>query len=222
MKIFNIAIDGPAGAGKSTIAKVLAKKLNLTYIDTGAMYRAITLEILKRNIDLNDIALIIKTIKNTKIDIKDSKLYVNDREIANDEIRSPLINKNVSIIAQIPEVREQMVIIQKRIASKGRVIMDGRDIGTCVMPNAEYKFFLTASLDERVQRRAKELIEKGYNITLSDIVKDIKTRDMLDSQRKFSPLRKAEDAILIDTTGKTIEEVANEMILIIKGEESVI
>lgn len=206
MAKLRIAVDGPAGAGKSTVAKKIAKFKNLTYIDTGAMYRALTLKLLKNNISLDDITLIESILKNTDIDIIEGSIYL-DKKNVDQEIRTPEVNENVSKIAAIPCVRERLVKLQRKIADNNDVIMDGRDIGTKVLPNAEYKFFITASIEERSKRRYKELIENGYESSLDEVIKKISERDKKDSERKIDPLKKSKDAILIDTTGKNIEEV---------------
>lgn len=203
-----IAVDGPAGAGKSTIAKIIADKLNINYIDTGAMYRAITYKCLKNNIDINNEDEVIKVAQNTEIDFRDNNLYL-DKEIVKDEIRTMEVSNNVSNVAKIKEVRYLMVDVQREIGKRNSVILDGRDIGSYVFPNADYKFFLIATPEERGMRRFKELTEKGYETSLEEIIKDIIKRDEIDSNREFAPLVKVEDAIEIDTTGKTITEVVD-------------
>ncbi|MDU4936473.1 MAG: (d)CMP kinase, partial [Peptostreptococcaceae bacterium] len=201
-----IAVDGPAGAGKSTIAKIIAKRLNINYIDTGAMYRAITYKCLKNNVDINNEEEVIKIAQNTDIDFRDNNLYL-DKEIVNEEIRTIEVSNNVSNVAKIKEVRYLMVDVQREIGKRNSVILDGRDIGSYVFPNADYKFYLIATPEERGIRRFKELTEKGYDTSLEEIIKDIVRRDEIDSNREFAPLVKAEDAIEIDTTGKSIDEV---------------
>lgn len=206
MKNIIIAVDGPAGAGKSTIAKIIAKKLNINYIDTGAMYRAVTLKCLQNNIDIKDENSVVQMAKNTSIDFRNNNIYL-DSKIVNDEIRTLDVSKNVSNIAKIKEVRYLMVDLQREIGKDNAVILDGRDIGSYVFPNANYKFFLVATPEERGKRRYVELKEKGYEGTLEDIINDIIKRDKIDSTRDFAPLKKADDAIEIDTTGKNIEQV---------------
>lgn len=203
-----IAVDGPAGAGKSTIAKIIAKRLNINYIDTGAMYRAITYKCLKNNVDINNEEEVVKIAQNTDIDFRDNNLYL-DKEIVNEEIRTIEVSNNVSNVAKIKEVRYLMVDVQREIGKRNSVILDGRDIGSYVFPNADYKFYLIATPEERGIRRFKELTEKGYDTSLEEIVKDIVRRDEIDSNREFAPLVKAEDAIEIDTTGKSIDEVVD-------------
>ena len=203
-----IAVDGPAGAGKSTIAKIIAENLKINYIDTGAMYRAITYKCLKNNIDINNEEEVSNLAKKTNIDFKDNNIYL-DGKILTDEIRTIEVSNNVSNIAKIKEVRYLMVDVQREIGKRSSVILDGRDIGSYVFPNADYKFFLIATPQERGQRRFIELSKKGYKVTLEEIIKDIVKRDEIDSNREFAPLIKAKDAIEIDTTGKTIDEVVD-------------
>lgn len=206
-----IAVDGPAGAGKSTIAKIIADRLNINYIDTGAMYRAITYKCLKNNIDINNEEEVIKIAKNTEIDFRDNNLYL-DKEVIKEEIRTMEVSNNVSNVAKIKEVRYLMVDVQREIGQRNSVILDGRDIGSYVFPNADYKFFLVATPEERGMRRFKELTEKGYETSLEEIIKDIIKRDEIDSNREFAPLVKADDAIEIDTTGKSINEVVESVL----------
>lgn len=206
-----IAIDGPAGAGKSTVARAVAKRLGLAYLDTGAMYRAITLAGLSRGVDLHDAEALRELTHRVELDIQSARdgqniIYL-DGENVSAEIRLPLISRHVSYVARCPEVREVMVEKQKQIGSRGGVVMDGRDIGTNVMTDAEYKFFLTASLEERARRRRLELLEKGESISLEQMVKEIAARDKIDSERECAPLRPAEDAIHLDTTHMTVDEV---------------
>ena len=206
-----IAVDGPAGAGKSTIAKLIADKLNINYIDTGAMYRAVTYKCLQNNIDINNEEEVINIAKECDIDFKDNNIYLNGN-ILKDEIRTMEVSNNVSNVAKIKEVRYLMVDIQRNIGKMSSVILDGRDIGSYVFPDADYKFFLVATPEERGTRRYKELINKGYDVNLEEIIKDIIKRDEIDSNREFAPLVKAEDAIEIDTTGKNIDEVVNSVL----------
>ncbi len=210
MKNISIALDGPAGAGKSTVAKRIAEKNSLTYIDTGAMYRAITLKILNCEIDIQDEKAIEKILSETKIDIEGTHIFLDDRQVT-DEIRKPEVDQFVSHVAKIPIIRKRLAEIQRKIAENKNVVMDGRDIATAVLPNATYKFFLTASIEERAERRYLELKKKGFEVTLEKIQEEIKNRDKIDMEREIAPLRKAEDAILIDTTGKTIEEVVDKI-----------
>lgn len=210
-----IAIDGPAGAGKSTISKLIAERLNINYIDTGAMYRAVTYKCLSNGVDIKDEKAIIEAAKNSNIDFRDNNIYL-DSKIINEEIRTREVSANVSEVAKIKEVRYLMVEVQREIGSRNSVILDGRDIGSYVFPNADYKFFLVATPEERGMRRYKELCEKGYTGTLEEIIEDIEKRDEIDSNREFAPLKKADDAIEIDTTGLGIEEVVSEVVSNIK------
>lgn len=211
MKNLVIAVDGPAGAGKSTIAKLIAEKLNINYIDTGAMYRAITYKCLQNNTDINNEEEVIKIAKDCEIDFKDNNIYLNG-EILKDEIRTMEVSNNVSNVAKIKEVRYLMVDVQRNIGKVSSVILDGRDIGSYVFPNADYKFFLVATPEERGKRRYKELVNKGYDVNLEEIINDIIKRDEIDSNREFAPLVKADDAIEIDTTGKSINEVVQSVL----------
>ncbi|MCG8538727.1 MAG: (d)CMP kinase [Clostridia bacterium] len=201
-----IAIDGPAGAGKSTIAKRIAELKNLLYIDTGAMYRAITLKLLNNNVAIHDKDRIKTILENTNIEFIEGSIFLDDIRV-DDEIREPRINENVSEVSAIPLIRETLVGLQRKIAENNNVVMDGRDIGTRVLPDAKYKFFLTASIGERAERRYEELVKKGYGCNYEEVVKEITKRDKIDSERVLDPLQKAEDAILVDTTGKNIAEV---------------
>lgn len=212
-----IAVDGPAGAGKSTIAKKIAEILQVEYIDTGAMYRALTLKIIKAGVDSKDIKNIIKIINSTSIYFKDNHIFLDGTRV-DEEIRKNIINNNVSNVAKIKEVREEMVKVQQKMAKESNIIMDGRDIGTVVLPNANFKFFVTASVEERARRRYKELLERNEkNISYEQTLAEILERDKIDSTRKVAPLKKAADAFEIDTTNKTIEEGVDEIINIIEG-----
>ncbi|QXM06049.1 (d)CMP kinase [Crassaminicella indica] len=211
MDNISIALDGPAGAGKSTIAKIIAKRKNLTYIDTGAMYRAIALKILREGIDIDKEESIQKVLSASSIDLEGNDIFL-DGQLVTEEIRTPKVNNFVSHVARIPLVRMKMVELQRSIAANKNVIMDGRDIGTYVIPNATYKFYLTASIEERAKRRFIELRDKGFDTTIEIVKEEIKNRDKIDIEREFAPLRKAEDAIEIDTTGKSIEDVVEEIL----------
>ena len=205
-----IAIDGPAGSGKSTIAKLIAEDLGLVYLDTGAMYRLVTLKALNEGI-LGDFEKIKKMLNNLNIDIKENGFYLDNVDVS-DEIRKPIVSENVSDIAAIREVREKMVDLQRKFSESKNVILDGRDIGTVVFPNADVKIFLVADAKERANRRYKELVAKGENVRIEEIYENILKRDEIDSTRKESPLKKAEDAIEVDTTSKNIEEVKKEIL----------
>lgn len=214
-----IAIDGPAGSGKSTIAKLIAEDLGLVYLDTGAMYRLVTLKALNDGI-LDDLEKIIKMLDNLSIDIKENGFYLDDTDVS-EEIRKPVVSENVSDIAAIREVREKMVDLQRKFSESKNVILDGRDIGTVVFPNADVKIFLIADAKERANRRYKELVAKGENVRMGEIYENILKRDEIDSTRKESPLKKANDAIEVDTTSKNIEEVKNEILYIIKQKNKI-
>ncbi len=215
-KNITIAIDGPAGAGKSTIAKKVAEALSIEYIDTGAMYRALTLKVLNLGLDPQSIDKVVDTMKNTSIDFKNNHIYLDDIQV-DKQIRDNVINKNVSFIAQIKEIRDGMVKIQQELAKRKSIIMDGRDIGTVVLPNADFKFFLTASVEERARRRYNELLEKGEEgISFEQIKIEIENRDRIDSTREIAPLMESKDAYRLDTTSKTIDECVEEIISIVK------
>lgn len=213
----SIAIDGPAGAGKSTVAKRVAKELSIEYIDTGAMYRALTLKVLELGLDPNKESDVIAVMKGTSIDFKDNHIYLDGMNV-DKEIRENIINNNVSFIAKVKEVRDGMVEIQRELSKTKSVVMDGRDIGTIVLPKADFKFFITASVDERANRRYKELVDKGSkDITFEQIKSEIKNRDGIDSTRKIAPLKQSEDAYRLDTTDRTIEESVLQILGIVQG-----
>lgn len=212
-----IAIDGPAGAGKSTIAKRVAEKLGLIYVDTGAMFRAIALYMTGKCVKSNETDKVKEELNNIRLDI----VYKNGEQqiILNDEnvsrlIRNPEISKAASSFAQVPEVRERLLMLQRELADKRPVVMDGRDIGTKVLPSASVKIFLTADVKVRAERRYKELTEKGEKVNLEDIMSDIKSRDEQDMNRKVSPLVQASDAVLVDTSSLSIDEVVDAIIKI--------
>lgn len=211
----SIAIDGPAGAGKSTIAKIISKTLNILYLDTGAMYRAVALKAIRESVDTLNREQMSKLVENIDIKIahsEDIQRIFLDGEDVTDFIRTPEVSIGASNVATVPAVRLKMVEFQREIAKKNSVVMDGRDIGTYVLPDATLKFFLTASVEARAIRRYNELLSKGITqITLEDVKKDIEYRDKNDSNREFAPLSKAPDAIEIDTTDLTIEQVVNKI-----------
>ena len=208
---FKIAIDGPSGAGKSTIAKAVAKKLGIDYIDTGAMYRAIGYKMREEGIEADDRRGLAHMLDNTEIDFAHGDIIL-DGTVVNDKIRTPDISQRASVCSAIPEVREKLVQLQRAMGAKKSVIMDGRDIATNVLKDAQYKFFLTASPEERAERRYKELLEKGEDVTFDEVLADIKKRDHNDMTRKLNPLRKADDALEVDTTGLSIEEVIDHIL----------
>lgn len=212
----SIAIDGPAGAGKSTVAKIVAEKLGFEYVDTGAMYRAYTLKVLNMNLDPENRDHVLSILEDTDIDFMENHIYLDGNKV-DDEIRDNKVSKQVSYIASIKEVRKKMVEIQQLIAKKRSVVMDGRDITTVVLPKANFKFFVTASVEERGRRRFLELQSKGIkDITLEEIIGDIARRDSIDSNREESPLTLTEDSVLVDTTSLTIEESVDRIISIVK------
>jgi len=211
-----IAIDGPAGAGKSTVAKIIAQKLGFLYIDTGAMYRALTLKVLESKMDISDTQDIIDLAKNTLIELVNSQdgaleVLLDGRDVSK-EIRQPVIAKFVSDIAKIQGVREIMLQLQRKLGVEKDSVLDGRDIGTVVFPEAEKKFYVDANFKERVERRYKELNGVGQAVTENDVAGDLHNRDTIDSTRAFAPLKKADDAIYVDTTDLTIEQVVNKLL----------
>ena len=205
-----IAIDGPAGAGKSSVAKVLSKRLGCIYLDTGAMYRAVTWAAMEQQVAFDNIEAMTQLLDTLELNFKDEdgvqRLYCNGIDVT-EAIRTPEISANVSAVSMIPIVRESMTAQQRRIAQGADVLMDGRDIGTTVLPDAQYKFFLTASLQERARRRGLELEAKGQAVDYAQLEADIALRDKKDSEREVSPLRQAEDAELIDTSYLSFDEV---------------
>ena len=209
--MIRIAIDGPGGAGKSTIAKLVGDKLGLEYIDTGAMYRAVGLKLNRKGIKPDDLISISNVLEETTIDFVNGKIILDGDDVS-DIIRTQEISKFASIYSQIPEVRSKLVDIQRRIAAGKSVIMDGRDIGTNVLTDAELKVFLTADSMVRARRRYEELRSKGVNANLDDIHEEIKDRDYQDMHRKLNPLVQAEDAIRLDTSDMTIDEVVNTIV----------
>ena len=209
---FNIAIDGPAGAGKSTIAKLAASELSYIYVDTGAMYRAIGLYVYRKHVPEEDTNAIGETAKETEVSIHyidgERHVYLNGEDVS-EEIRKEHIGHMASVVGAVPDVREHLLSLQRQIAQENDIIMDGRDIGTHVLPDADVKIYLTASVEIRAKRRYKELVEKGVQCDLKEIEKDIEERDYRDMTRKIAPLKKAEDAILVDSSDMTLKEVVN-------------
>ncbi len=206
----SIAIDGPAAAGKSTVAKIVAEKFSYIYIDTGAMYRALTYKVIQEGIDLQDETRVINALRDSKITLlpgeKGQLVFLDEKDVTND-IRKADVTNSVSIVAKHPLVRTEMVARQQQLAIGGGVVMDGRDIGTHVLPNAEVKIFLLASVEERALRRHTENIQKGFSSNLEKLKEEIALRDKLDSEREVAPLKKAEDAQEIDTTSLSIDQV---------------
>ncbi|WP_456079793.1 (d)CMP kinase [Mogibacterium sp.] len=209
--MIRIAIDGPGGAGKSTIAKLVGDKLGLEYIDTGAMYRAVGLKLNREGIKTDDLISISNILEETSIDFANGKIILDGDDVS-DIIRTQEISKLASIYSQIPEVRSKLVDIQRKIAAGKSVIMDGRDIGTNVLTDAELKIFLTADSMVRARRRYEELRSKGVKANLDDIHEEIKDRDYQDMNRKLNPLVQAEDAVMLDTSDMTIDEVVNTIV----------
>ena len=201
-----IAVDGPAGAGKSTVSKIVAQKLGYTYIDTGAMYRAVALKSSQSDEDLADI------IKDINIELDDkARVFLDGQEVTK-EIRTPEMSKLASDVSKLGFVREKLTDLQRKMAQRGEVIMDGRDIGTQVLPNADLKIFLTASIEERTRRRFEELQAKGQDVNFEVLKNEIALRDKQDSEREIAPLKQAEDAILIDSTNLTIDQVVEKIL----------
>lgn len=215
-----IAIDGPAGAGKSTIAKLIAKQLAIVYIDTGAMYRAIGLKAYRNGVGCSETEKISEMLEKTDIrlvnDNGEQRVYLDGEDVSK-EIRRPEISKMASDISAVPVIRYAMADMQRKLASKTDTVLDGRDIGTFVLPDADRKFYLTATVKERAMRRYKELAARGENVELAEVEQDIAKRDYNDSHRTLAPLKKADDAIEIDTTGMTISEVCEKIIALCKG-----
>ncbi len=211
-----IAIDGPAGTGKGTISKLIAERLNYTYIDTGAMYRAITVKILKNKIALDDLDSIEHLLNTTTIDFDEKQKIILDGVDVSDEIRTQVVNENVSPVSAIKIIRAKLVELQRKLGNTKNVVMEGRDITTVVFPNAELKIYLTATLEERAHRRYKEMIEKNMNITYEQVYNTIKARDDNDMHKEVGALKIAEDAIVIDSTHMSIEEVYDEILKYIK------
>lgn len=220
MKKIQIALDGPAGAGKSTIAKQLAARLDYVYIDTGAMYRAVTLAALEQSLDLNNGEALGELMKSLDIRLtpgeNGQRVFIGDREVT-DAIRSIEITNNVSFVARQKEVRVALVTAQRKLAERGGIVMDGRDIGTVVLPDAELKVFLTATVEERAARRHRENIARGMDSDITILQEEIALRDKRDSEREVSPLRQADDALYLDTTEMTIDEVVVRLMELAEG-----
>lgn len=214
-KAIVVAIDGPAGAGKSTIAKCLARRLGFSYLDTGAMYRSLTLKALQTGVNLEDEPALEAMSRQTSIDLQGDpvngvRVILDGRDVSQ-EIRTPEVTNQTCYIARAPRVRAVMVGLQQDIGSRHNVVIEGRDIGTVVFPDAAYKFYLDATVEERAQRRYKEFLEKGKEISLEQVIADVRRRDESDFSRTVGPLKKADDAIVIDSTALTIEQVVETM-----------
>ncbi|HBW37293.1 (d)CMP kinase [Desulfosporosinus sp. BICA1-9] len=217
-----IAIDGPAGAGKSTVAKIVAMQLRLFYVDTGAMYRAIAYKVLKSGASIDDESRVSQIAKTTEVvlDHSEERIVWCDGENITQAIRNPEISRAVSVVAAYQGVRDRLVELQRLEARRGGVVMDGRDIGTHVLPDADYKIFLTATPEERARRRWIELTEAGKVVAYDEVAQDMLKRDRSDSEREVSPLRPAQDAIILDTTGLSVEELVAEILKLTQEVES--
>ncbi len=218
-KQISIAIDGPVGAGKSTIARMVAKKLNIIYVDTGAMYRTVGLYVIRKGLDPTEFDDVRSVIDEIELDVeltdRGQLIFLNGENVT-DLIRTPEISMAASNVSAVPEVREKMVNIQRNLADSKSVVMDGRDIGTVVLPNASTKIYLSADLDVRAERRYKELINKGQSVTFDEVKEDIIKRDRNDMFRATSPLKKADDAIELDTTNLNLDQVVERLIGIVQ------
>ena len=217
--MINVAIDGPAGAGKSTVARGAAKELGYIYVDTGALYRTVALAAQRKGL-LGDKKKIVNMLSSVSVELKfdekgEQRVYLNGEDVSS-LIRTPEISMAASSVSQIPEVREFLLELQRSIARNNNVIMDGRDIGTVVLPNADVKIFLFASPECRAERRYKELIEKGENVKYEDVLKDVNDRDYQDSHRKIAPLKPTEESVMADTTGKALPESIEMVVAVIK------
>lgn len=221
--MIHIAIDGPAGAGKSTVAKALAKKLNIIYVDTGALYRTVGYHAFANKISKDDKAGIVGLLKDMNIELKydngTQKVFLNGEDLG-DRIRLPEISMYASAVSAIPEVRAFLLDTQRSIAKQNSVVMDGRDIGTVILPNADVKIFLTASPEERARRRYEELLAKGKRVTFEEVCDDMMARDKNDSTRDVAPAVPAEDAVILDNTGFTLEESVDAVINIIRSKNN--
>ena len=217
--MFNIAIDGPAGAGKSTIAKKVALELNYIYVDTGAMYRSMALYFIRKQVKADEVEKIVSLLPEINVTIgyenDGQHVYLNDEDVSL-LIRNEEVSQMTSAISTIPKVREKLLSLQRNLAKEHNVLMDGRDIGTCVLPNANLKIYLTASVDVRAKRRYNEMLEKGMECDLEELKASIQERDERDMNRDIAPLKQADDAILLDTSDMNIEEVVSTIIHMVK------
>ncbi|MBL7157160.1 MAG: (d)CMP kinase [Candidatus Omnitrophica bacterium] len=221
-KVSLIAIDGPAGSGKSTVAREVAKRLGFLYIDTGAIYRALTLKAINEGLDFGDKEALIALSQRTDIELEDSsdflKVYLDKKDVS-EKIRMMEVSRKVKIVAALKGVRDNMVKLQRRLGrTSSGAVLEGRDIGTVVFPDAAHKFYLDATFETRAKRRFDELKKKGFGISLEEIKNDVETRDKTDMTRKVAPLKKAKDAIAIDTTNMTVEEVTKKVLWIVKSQ----
>jgi cytidylate kinase len=219
--VFSIAIDGPSGAGKSTVAKAVSERLHATYLDTGAMYRAVGLFMLQNGVPLDDRGAIAENCGRAEVDVRygpdgRQRVYLGGEDVS-DAIRTAEASLAASAVSTVPEVRRRMVALQREIARGRAVVMDGRDIGTDVLPNATLKVFLTASMEVRAKRRHRELLEKGMDEPYEKVLEELRRRDETDTQREASPLRRAEDAIELDCSEMTLKEVADRIVALAEG-----
>ncbi|MCS7298566.1 MAG: (d)CMP kinase [Spirochaetia bacterium] len=219
MKEDIITIDGPVGVGKSTIAKIIAEKLCYVYLDTGAMYRALSLKVIRLGIQPNDTERVSELSRNTDISFEGGRVFLDGEDVSS-LIRTREVEEIVSIVSSIPEVRRNIVAIQRKIASKGKVIMEGRDCGTVVAPNARYKFYLDASVEERARRRLLDKKYSNQDLKLEDVIKSIQQRDQLDRTRQDSPLTIPGDAVVINTDGLSVEDVVSRILSVIQEKQS--
>lgn len=219
-----VALDGPAGSGKGTVTKLIAERLGFINIDTGAMYRCVTLECLNKNIEVTEIEKIEEVLKNIDIELKrensNQKVYLNGKDVT-ENIRTPRIDENVAKFAAIKQVRDKVTPMQQKMREFGNIIMEGRDIGTVVFPDADIKIFLDCSVEERAKRRYKQNLEKGIESSYEEILESIKQRHILETQREIAPFIKADDAVLVDCTNMSIEETTETIIKIIKQKVSI-
>lgn len=220
---FVVAIDGPAGTGKGTVTKIISKRMNLLNIDTGAMYRSVTLECIRKNISPKDEDKIKEVLENINIELKyindEQKIFLNGEDVSK-QIRTPEVDNLVAVFAALKIVRDKLTPIQRKIGEKNDVIMEGRDIGTVVFPNADVKIYLDCSLEERARRRYNQNLKKGINESYEEVLASIKERHKLETEREIAPFVKADDAITVDSTNMTIEEVADEIEKIIRGKKN--
>lgn len=221
---FVVAIDGPAGTGKGTVTKIIAKDLGLVNVDTGAMYRCVTLEALRRKVEPVECDELCEILKNIEIDLKKNgeiqEVWLNGADVSS-QIRTPEVDDNVAKFAALRSVREKMTPLQRKMGENGNIIMEGRDIGTTVFPDADVKIYLDATVEERARRRYKQDLEKGIEVTYEEVLESIKQRHKLETEREISPLIQADDAILVDSTNLTIEEVVEEIEKIIKNKTGI-
>ncbi|OIN98265.1 cytidylate kinase [Candidatus Desantisbacteria bacterium CG_4_10_14_0_8_um_filter_48_22] len=213
-----IAIDGPAGSGKSTAAKLVAARLGYLYLDTGAMYRALTLKAMEKGTDMKSGRALALLAARTRISLRDRKVFLDGRDVSG-RIRDPEVSRNTHYVSVVPGVRARMKVLQRKMGGKGGIVAEGRDIGTVVFPSADRKFFLVASPKERARRRHKELKKKGFPDSFGKVLRETLERDRMDSTRKIAPLRKADDAVLVDTTRMKIAEVARRLLEAVMSHE---